>query len=80
MSRDELLMLRKILTKRLSKNFIRVNNSSIVSFVLFVRKFEKKLRFCVNYRALNKITRKNRYSLFLIHEILNNIAKIKYFT
>ena len=79
MSRDELLMLRKTLTDLLNKKFIRINNLSIVLFVLFIRKFEEKLRFCVNYRALNKIIRKNKYSLSLIHKILNNIFKIKWF-
>lgn len=54
-----------------------MNNLSIVLLLLFVRKFEKILRFYVNYCALNKFTRKNRYLLLLNYETLNNITKIK---
>lgn len=79
MSRDELLVLRKTLTEYLDKGFIRVSNSSAASPILFARKPGGGLRFCVDYRALNKITRKDRYPLPLIHETLNNIAKAKYF-
>ena len=78
--RDELLILRKILNDYLNKKFIKVSNSSVVSSVLFVWKPDEKLRFCVNYHALNKFTRKNHYSLSLIHETLNNISKTKWFT
>ena len=80
MSRDELLVLRKTLTDLLDKGFIRVSNSPAASPVLFVRKPGGGLRFCVDYRALNKITRKDRYPLPLIHETLNNISKAKWFT
>ena len=34
----------------------------------------------MDYRGLNNITRKNRYPLFLIKEILNGILKVRYFT
>ena len=77
MTKDELLILRKTLTKYLDKSFIRVSNSSTATFVLFVKKLDDELRFCVNYRELNNITRKNRYSLFLINETLKRIDKVK---
>ena len=38
------------------------------------------LRFCVDYRALNKITRKDRYPLPLIQETLRNLSEAKVFT
>ena len=47
---------------------------------MFAWKPDEELRFCVNYHALNKFTRKNHYSLLLIHETLNNISKTKWFT
>jgi hypothetical protein len=56
MSCDELLVLRKTLTEYLSKGFIRVSNSPAAAPVLFVRKPGGGLRFCVDYRGLNKIT------------------------
>jgi len=80
MSRDELLVLRKTLTEYLSKGFIRVSNSPAAAPVLFVRKPGGGLRFCVDYRGLNKITRKDRYPLPLIYETLQSIGKAKWFT
>lgn len=56
MSRDEILVLHKTLTDLLDKQFIRVSNSPAAAPVLFVRKPGGGLRFCVDYRGLNKIT------------------------
>jgi hypothetical protein len=38
-----------------------------------------KFRLYVNYKDLNKIIVKNRYSLFFINENLNKLFKIKIF-
>ena len=70
MSRNELLVLRKTLTNLLDKEFIRVSNSPAAAPVLFVRKPGGGLRFCVDYRKLNAITKKDRYPLPLIKETL----------
>ena len=80
MSRDELLVLRKTLTEHLDKGFIRVSNSPAAAPVLFVKKPGGGLRFCVDYRALNKITRKDRYPLPLIQETLRNLSEARIFT
>jgi len=80
MSRDELLVLRKTLTELLDKGFIRVSHSPAAAPVLFVRKPSGGLRFCVDYRGLNKLTKKDRYPLPLIYETLRNIGKAKWFT
>ena len=70
MLRDELLVLRKTLTEYLDKGFVRVSNSLAAALVLFVRKPRGGLRFYVDYRGLNKITRKDRYPLLLIYKTL----------
>jgi reverse transcriptase-like protein/integrase-like protein len=80
MSREELLVLRKTLTELLEKGFIRASNSPAAAPVLFVRKPGGGIRFCVDYRGLNYITRKDRYPLPLIGETLRNVAKSKWFT
>ena len=80
MSRDELLVLRKTLTELLDKGFIRVSSSPASVPVLFVRKPRGGLRFCVDYRRLNQITKKDRYPLPLIYETLRNISKARWFT
>jgi hypothetical protein len=55
MSREKLLVLKKTLTDLLNKGWIRASNSIVKAPVLFVKKLEKRLRFCVDYRALNAI-------------------------
>ncbi len=79
MSRDKILELRRYLNENLSKDFIQVNHSQIIISVLFVKKFEEELRFCVNYWDLNVITVKNQYSLSLISETLNCLSWAKIF-
>jgi hypothetical protein len=56
MSRKELLILRKTLIKLLNKNFIRVNSFSAAAFILFAKNPGERLRFYVDYRALNAFT------------------------
>ena len=68
MSKDEFLVLRKTLTEYLDKNFIRVNNSPAAALILFVKNPGKGLRFCVDYRSFNRITKKDKHFLPLIYE------------
>ena len=42
-------------------------------------KKNNELRLCVDYRDLNAIIIKNRYSLFLISETLNRLCELKIF-
>jgi hypothetical protein len=77
---DELLVLRRTLTEYIDKGWIRVSNSPATAPVLFVRKPGGGLRFYVDYRALNKVTRKDRYPLPLIHETLQRAGKAKFYT
>jgi len=79
MSRDEILELHHYLNENLSKDFIRVNHFQTIIFVLFIKKLEEELRFCVNYQDLNAITVKNQYSLSLISETLNHLSWAKIF-
>lgn len=80
MSRGELLVLRKTLRELLDKQFIRVSSSPAAAPVLFARKPGGGLRFCCDYRALNAISRKDRYPLPLINETLERIGKARWFT
>lgn len=78
MSREELLVLRKTLTELLDKNFIRVSKSPAGAQVPFAKKLGGGLRFCVDYRGLNAITRKDRYPIPLIRETLRSLTKARY--
>jgi len=79
MSQDELRVLKKYLKNNLIKDFIQVSSFLAISLILFVKKSSEELRFCVNYRSLNVMTVKNRYSLPLIREILDRLTKVKYY-
>ena len=78
MSKDQLLVLRKTLTELLDNDFIRVNNSPAAALVIFVKKPGGGLRFCVDYRRLNEISRKDSYPIPRIDETLRIIAAAKY--
>ncbi|EOA88025.1 uncharacterized protein SETTUDRAFT_108663, partial [Exserohilum turcica Et28A] len=80
MSRGELLVLQKELTSLLKKGFIRVSSLPALALVLFAKKPRGGLRLCIDYRALNAITKKDRYPLPLIRETLNSLSKAKWFT
>ena len=48
--------------------------------VLFVPKPDGSLRMCIDYRALNKLTLKNKYPLPRIDDLLDNLGGAKHFT
>ena len=54
------------------KNKKQICNSILqyATFIFIVKKLDRKLRVCVNYRALNILTIKNCNTLLLIREIL----------
>ncbi len=79
MNHDEILELRRYLNENLSKDFIQVSRFQMIISVLFIKKLKEELCFCVNYRDLNIITVKNRYSLSLISEMLNHLSQAKIF-
>jgi hypothetical protein len=51
----------------LKKRFIVFFSRFVDASILFVKKSNNDLRLCVNYKKLNVITIKNRYSIFLIN-------------
>jgi hypothetical protein len=48
--------------------------------VLFVKKANRLLQFCVDFRRLNNLTYKDRYPLPLIDKTLTRLAKAKVYT
>jgi hypothetical protein len=63
MAPKEQVELKRQLHDLLAKGFIRPSRSPWASPVLFVEKKDKSKRLCVDYRALNQVTIKNKYPL-----------------
>jgi transposase InsO family protein len=79
-SPKELKELQEQLAKLKEKGLIEPSHSPWGAPVLFVRKKDGSMRLCVDYRAINKITVKNRYPLPRIDECLEQLGSAKYFS
>ncbi|KAI0996393.1 hypothetical protein K3495_g11787 [Podosphaera aphanis] len=79
-SADELKLLNQYLAENLDKGWIEPSNAAFCSPILFVKKPNGGLRFYVDYRKLNLITKKDRYPLPLIDETLTRLNRAKIFT
>ena len=80
LSELELKVLKEYVEDKLKKGHIRPSTSPFGSPVLFVKKADGSLRLCVDYRALNRMTIKNRYPLPLTIEIMDRIKGATQFT
>ena len=60
--------------------FIRPSHSPGGAPVLFTQKKDGSLRLCVNFRGLNKITKKDCYPLPRISDLLNSPRRARIFT
>jgi hypothetical protein len=74
---EKLRIFRVYIEKNLEKEFITSFSSLVAIFILFTKKKDDELRLYVDYRDLNEITIKNRYSLLLIEEVMNRLVKVK---
>jgi hypothetical protein len=79
MASEELTKLKTQLQELLDKRFIRPNNSPWGASVLFVRKKDETHRLCIDYRQLNKIMMKNKYTLPRIDDIFDQLKGAKAF-
>lgn len=80
MTLEEMEACKKYITENLDKGFIEASSSPWAAPILFSRKADGGLRFCVDYRRLNAITKKDRYPLPLIDETLTRVSKAKIFS
>jgi hypothetical protein len=79
-SAEELEAIKKYITENLHKGFLVPSSSPYASPLIMVRKPDGGLRFCVDYRKLNALTKKDRYPLPLIDEMLQRVSKAKFLT
>jgi hypothetical protein len=68
------------LKEALAMGCIRQSKSPLGALVFFIKMKDGKLRFVQDYRALNAITRKDRYLLLLINDLIHRLKGARYFT
>ncbi|GKC67303.1 putative retrotransposon gag domain, aspartic peptidase domain protein, partial [Tanacetum coccineum] len=76
----ELEELSKQLNEQIDASYIRPLKAPYGASVLFQRKKDGSLQMCIDYRALNKVTIKNKYPIPLIADLLDQLGKARYFT
>jgi hypothetical protein len=78
-SEKKLKTFRKYFDKHLQNEFIIFSKSTCAELILFIKKKTNNLRLYVDYRELNAIIVKNRYSFSFINETFDRIVDVKYF-
>ena len=79
MAPKELAEMKKQLEELLEKGFIRPSSSPWGCPAIFVKKKNGTLWMCMDYRPLNAITIKNKYSLPRIDTLFDQLAGAKVF-
>jgi hypothetical protein len=80
LSNTEMDELKKQLKELTDHGFIQPSKSPYGAPVLFVKKKDGTMRMCIDYRALNKITIKNKYPLPRIDELLDRLHGATHFS
>ena len=80
MSTQELDELQKQLQEYIDSGRIQPSESPWGTNVIFAKKKDGSLRFCVDYRGLNDRTVKNKYPLPHMDELFDRLAGAKYFS
>jgi hypothetical protein len=80
LSETELKQLREYFDEHLAKGFTRPSKSPAASPILFALKKDGNLRLCVDYRKLNAITKKDRYPLPLLTDLLDRLRDTSIYT
>jgi hypothetical protein len=76
----ELVELKKQIDELLEKGYIRPSTSPWSAPVLFVEKKDGTRRMCIDYRALNEVTIKNKYPLSRIEDLFDQLRGANVFS
>jgi hypothetical protein len=76
----ELEETKRYILDNLHKGFIEPSQAPFAVLILFVKKADRSLCLCIDYRKLNEMSCKDRYPLPLIDELLAQVSKAKVYT
>lgn len=71
---------KKMIAELLNSQIIRESRSPYASPILLVKKKDGTPRMCVDFRALNRVTKKDKYPLPIIDDQIDRLGGYKYFT
>src|SRR5438552_18222896 len=80
MDANQLAELKEQIQELLNKGFIRPSSSPWGALVIFVPKKDGTLRMCIDYRALNEVTIKNKYPLPRIQDLFDQLKGARFFS
>ena len=80
MSEPKLQFVKKFLKKHLKKEFIKASSAPCLSQIMLAAKPGGGIWFCIDYKRLNKPTKKDAYPILLIKETLAQLKNAKIFT
>jgi hypothetical protein len=80
MATPELAELKQHIKELLEKGFIHPSSSPWGAPVIFIPKKDGTQRLCVDYRALNEVTIKNKYPLPRIDDLLDQLCGVCVFS
>jgi transposase InsO family protein/predicted aspartyl protease len=80
MNPTQLAAVKKHVDDGIAMDIMEPSNSPCASPVLLVKKPGGGIRVCVDYRALNALTVKDRYPIPLIKETLERLSKARFYT
>jgi hypothetical protein len=80
MLRNKLAVLKEYINKNFKKGYIKESTLSAKALVLFVSKKDRKLWLVIDYKGLNNIIIKDKYSILLPNKLNNKLKRAKWFT
>lgn len=73
-------VIEEMVQELLDQGVIRHNNNSFAAPIVLVKKKDGGWRMCVDYRSLNKATIKDKFSIPVIEELLDELQGTKFFS
>ena len=80
LSERERKIIKEYIDENLKKDYIRSSKASAGQSITFASKSDNEIRFCIDFRRLNDITKKKSSVLSLMADLQRQIIRAKWFT